>query len=56
MGDGKYMADYRRRNPDYVRRQKKLEAARNEARRTLSERYETEYEAILAEIRKREGL
>jgi hypothetical protein len=51
-----YQRNYRKRNPGYQTRQKALERAREEARRTIAERYPEEYEQILNEIKRRERL
>lgn len=51
-----HMADYRKRNPEYDRRQKKLEKARRETLRRLAELYPAEYERIYNEIKARENL
>lgn len=51
-----YQAEYRRRNPDYPKRQKALEKARREALNTLAERYPEEYQQIYNQIKQRENL
>lgn len=55
-GKAEYMRDYRANNPDYVRRLGKLRRARSEATKELVRRYKGEYNKILLEIKKRDGL
>lgn len=51
-----YMKDYRARNPDYVKRQKRLERSRVVAARRLIDRYPSEFEEILEQVRQEMGL
>lgn len=51
-----YQSNYRKRNPDYGKRQKALEKARREALNTLAERYPVEYQQIYNQIKQRENL
>jgi hypothetical protein len=51
-----YARDYRRNNPDYVKRQRNLERARRTALLQLKNRYPTEYEKILALVKREMGI
>lgn len=56
MTDAAYMRDYRKNNPAYVKRGKKLARARAEAAQEVVRRHQGEYTKILLQIKKREGL
>lgn len=56
MTDAEYMRDYRKNNPDYVARLKKLAWARAEATKEVVRRHKGEYNKVLLEIKRKKGL
>jgi hypothetical protein len=48
--------DYRKNNPDYVKRQKSLEKARRTALLRLKHRHKGDYERILSVVKREMGI
>lgn len=51
-----YQAEYRARNPEYMRRQRQRQSARTAAVKRLTERHAEEFRALFAKELERYGL